>query len=342
MDAVTQTASLFQIEGKIIDVAPFGGGHINSTWKVSTDKNAYLLQKINTQVFTLPEIVVQNRQLLEGIAKPSILVNQIPTFEGNLSVSNAHGFFRMQNYVADAYAPSQVEKEEEAYEAAKGFGEFLNQTQTLSSALFSETIPGFHDLEWRLAQLTDAVTTNKVGRLTLAEELLAQVNDFLWIKNHMKSLKEKGLPIRVCHNDTKIDNILLDSKSHKFKHVIDLDTVGPGYMLYDFGDMMRTFVSPAAESEKDLSKVEFRVPFFDALKEGFMESVQPFLQPEEQKSLYFGGMYMTYIMAVRFLADYLNGDTYYRTHFENENFIRSRNQLFLLDLMNKHKADLAF
>lgn len=339
MQAVAQTASLFRIDGEIIEISPFGGGHINSTWKVSTSKSTYLLQKINTLVFTQPGVIIRNRQYLEDIEGKAVLVEQILTKAGELALENEAGFFRMQAYMANTYAPSKVEVEEQAFQAAKGFGEFLSQTQTLDTSLFSESIPGFHDLEKRLLQLAEAVGNNRVGRLDSAASLLNQANDFLWIKNHMKTLKSHGLPVRVCHNDTKVDNILLDRKSHEFKHVIDLDTVGPGFMLYDFGDMMRTFISPAAESETDISKIEFRKSILEALKEGFMSSVQHFITPNEKESLYFGGMYMTYIMAVRFLTDYLNGDIYYKIHFENENFVRSRNQLYLLSLMNKYKVD---
>jgi hypothetical protein len=166
-------------------------------------------------------------------------------------------------------------------------------------------------------------------------DLVAQVESFAWINEKMNSLWVSGLPARVCHNDTKIDNILLNKKSATFQHVIDLDTVGAGTMLYDFGDLMRTCISPTKESERDLNQIVFRNEIFETLSDGFMKSVASFITPIEKENLYFGGIYMTYIMAVRFLTDYLNGDIYYKISFVDENLVRTKNQMALLNLMAK-------
>lgn len=333
MEVVSKTASRFQIKEKVVSITPFGGGHINSTWKVTCEKSDYLLQKINQSVFPLVENIVENRKLLNELPNSSILVEEILTEEGENALFTENGVFRMQRFIADAYSPSSVESVHEAFEAAYGFGEFLKQTKSLNPADFKEVIPGFHNLELRLKQLARAKEKDQVSRLNSITNLVEQVESFAWINEKMNSLWVNGLPIRVCHNDTKIDNILLNKEDSLFQYVIDLDTVGSGTMLYDFGDLMRTCISPSKESERDLNNVIFRDDIFEALQEGFMKSVAAFISLIEKENLYFGGIYMTYIMAVRFLTDYLKGDTYYKISFDDENLVRTKNQLELLNLM---------
>ncbi|MFT6828603.1 MAG: hypothetical protein ACI9Z3_001966 [Roseivirga sp.] len=339
MKVVFETASRFQIKDKVVSIALFGGGHINSTWKVTCVNSEYLLQKINQSVFPLVENIVENRKLLKVLPNPSILVEEILTLEGENALFTQNGVYRMQRFISDAYAPSSVESAQEAFEAAYGFGEFLKQTNSLNPSDFKEVIPGFHNLELRLKQLGEAKEKNKVARLNSIASLVHQVESFAWINEKMNSLWLNGLPLRVCHNDTKINNILLNRTTSSFQYVIDLDTVGEGSMLYDFGDLMRTCISPTKESERDFDKVIFRDEIFEALSEGFMKSVAPFISPIEKENLYFGGIYMTYIMAVRFLTDYLNGDIYYKISFDDENVVRTKNQMALLNLMAQ-KFDL--
>uniref|UniRef100_UPI004048E2B8 phosphotransferase n=1 Tax=Roseivirga sp. TaxID=1964215 RepID=UPI004048E2B8 len=333
MKVVSETASRFQIKDKVVSIVPFGGGHINSTWKVACEKSEYLLQKINQTVFPLVENIVENRKLLNALPNPSILVEEILTKEGENALFTENGVFRMQRFISDAYAPSSVESIHEAFEASYGFGEFLKQTNSLNPSDFKEVIPGFHNLELRLNQLAQAKEKDKVSRLNSISSLVEQVESFAWINEKMNLLWINGLPLRVCHNDTKIDNILLSKTSSSFQYIIDLDTVGGGSMLYDFGDLMRTCISPSKESERDLDKVVLRDEIFEALKDGFMKSVASFISPIEKENLYFGGIYMTYIMAVRFITDYLDGDVYYKISFEDENLVRTKNQMALLNLM---------
>ncbi|PIQ49478.1 MAG: hypothetical protein COW03_05250 [Cytophagales bacterium CG12_big_fil_rev_8_21_14_0_65_40_12] len=332
MKVVSETASRFQIKDKVVSITPFGGGHINATWKVTCEKSEYLLQKINQSVFPLVEHIVENRKLLNALPDTSILVEEVLTEEGGSALFTENGVFRMQRFIAEAYAPSSVESNNEAFEAAYGFGEFLKQTNSLNPADFKEVIPGFHNLELRLNQLAEAKEKDKAARLNSITNLVEQVESFAWINEKMNSLWLNGLPLRVCHNDTKIDNILLNRTTSSFQYVIDLDTVGGGSMLYDFGDLMRTCISPTKESERDLKQIVFRDEIFEALTEGFMKSVASFISPIEKENLYFGGIYMTYIMAVRFLTDYLNGDVYYKITFEDENLVRTKNQMALLNL----------
>jgi aminoglycoside phosphotransferase (APT) family kinase protein len=333
MEVVFDTVAYFQIQDKVISITPFGGGHINTTWKVTCEHSEYLLQKINQQVFPLVQNIVSNRKRLNTLLDATILVEEVFTKEGSNALFVDHGVYRMQRFITEAYAPSSVESTKEAFEAARGFGEFLSYTQSLDPSSFQEVIPGFHDLKLRLDQLANAKKENAANRLATVLQLVIEVESFSWINEKMESLWAQGLPKRVCHNDTKIDNILLNRKTSTFQYVIDLDTVGEGTMLYDFGDLMRTCISPAKESEADLSRIKFRVEMYESLYQGFMKSVAKFIHPIERENLYFGGLYMTYIMAVRFLTDYLNGDVYYKINFETENLIRTKNQMALLKLI---------
>ena len=173
------------------------------------------------------------------------------------------------------------------------------------------------------------------SRSKTAKDLIDLTNNFRWVSGKYNKLLSEGLPSRVCHNDTKLDNCLLAKSDVSFCNIIDLDTLGPGSVLFDFGDLMRTTLSPTAENELDESKISLRLDYLEALEKGFLSAGSVVLTPLENENLLFGGLYMTYIMGVRFLTDFLNGDIYYKTTFENENFIRARNQLLLLELMNK-------
>ncbi|MCE7991958.1 MAG: aminoglycoside phosphotransferase family protein [Roseivirga sp.] len=321
----------FQIKGAIRSVALFGGGHINDTYKVETSEAQYLLQRINTDVFRDTDIFEANLNAL-FTTKSDVLVEHVPTWKNTWLFLDTSGAWKTQLFDKDTYAPQMADDLRQVSEVAKGFGKFTSLG--LSADAFQETIPDFHNLQWRLEQLDEAIESDLARRKAEAQNLIDQANAYRWINQKMECLKVEGLPQRLCHNDTKIDNILLSCSSNQFKYVIDLDTVGPGYALYDFGDMMRTLLSPTKESEPDVSKIELREDYYVSLRDGFLSQCEHALTALEIESLAFGGQYMTYIMAIRFLADYLNGDVYYKVSHEEENFVRARNQLRLLKLMD--------
>lgn len=321
----------FRIKGAIKSVALFGGGHINDTYKVDTSEAQYLLQRVNTAVFRNTEVFEANlAAVLTG--RSDILVEHVPTQKGQWLLTDASGTWKVQVFDEDVYTPQLANDPNQVTEVARGFGKFIALNLPVHS--FQETIPDFHNLDWRLEQLDEAIANNLADRKNRAQELTDQANEFRWIAEKMKTLKEQGLSLRLCHNDTKIDNILLSGSPGTFRYVIDLDTVGPGYALYDFGDMMRTLLSPTKEAEPDVSKVELRKDYYDRLRKAFLAECEHTLTALEIESLAFGGQYMTYLMAIRFLADYLNGDVYYKVSHKEENFIRARNQLNLLRLMD--------
>lgn len=334
MEAVRKALLSYDIKGAVDKIALFGSGHINDTYLIEIGEKEYLLQKLNQNVFQYPERVENNlKVLLENDS--DLFVKHYQTSKSTFHHQNENGIWRLTSFVGDGYAPQKATKLHEVSEAAKGFGQFITFTNSLDSNSFSETIPRFLDMGWRLEQLDDAIKNNLANRFTLAEDLVNKAKSFSWVHDKMSDLFGEGLPERVCHNDTKLDNCLLHKFDSSFAHIIDLDTLGPGSVLFDFGDLMRTTLSPTAENELDESKIEIRSAYLEALKEAFLSTCEDVLTPMEKENLLFGGLYMTYITAIRFLADYLNGDTYYRIAFENENFVRARNQLRLLELMNE-------
>ncbi len=316
------------MQGAIESIALFGSGHINDSYHVRTSDESYLLQKINTSVFRDSEVLEAN---LTGLfsTDSDILVEHIKTTTGKWLLNSDSGVWKLQVFGEGTFAPTLADDLLLVREVGRGFGKFTALSQHLSIDNFKEAIPNFHSLKWRLNQLDEAVEGDIARRVTKAGHLIDLANKYRWISKRMDELAGQ-LPLRVCHNDTKIDNVLLAKATNQFKYVIDLDTAGPGYVLYDFGDMMRTLLSPTKESETDQSKIELRHNYFESLKEGFLEECGTMLDPLEIDSLSFGGLYMTYIMAIRFLTDYLNGDQYYKISFEEENYIRSRNQFVLL------------
>lgn len=335
MQAPVEALRAFNIPGAIDKIALFGSGHINDTYEVEVESRTYLLQRVNQSVFEHPERIEHNLKKLLS-KEGGLFVRHYRTAGGGLHHQNTSGTWRLTDFIPHAYAPETADSLAEVREVARGFGQFIAHTHKLSADDFEEPIARFHDLDWRLAQFHQSVKTADKTRMNTALELIEKVNQAHWITKHFKELLDKGLPRRVCHNDTKLNNCLLSQKDCQFEYLIDLDTVGPGYVIFDFGDLIRTTISPALENEVDESLITVRMDYYQHLEEGFMESCKEVLLPIEIESLKFGGLYMTYIMAIRFLTDYLNGDIYYKTSFKDENQIRARNQLRLLEKLREN------
>lgn len=334
MEAVRKALQAYNIKEAVDKIALFGSGHINDTYLIEAGNEEYLLQKLNQNVFQYPEQVEENLKALLEI-ESDLFVKHFRTSAKTYHHQNENGIWRLTNFVSNGYAPQTASKLHEVAEAAKGYGRFTTFAHSLETTKFTETIPKFHDLGWRLEQLDDAIKDDLAGRSKAVAGLIDQANNFRWIDQKFKALLAEGLPKRVCHNDTKLDNCLLAKSDAAFCNIIDLDTLGPGTVLYDFGDLMRTTLSPTAENESEESKIRIRSDYLEALQRGFLSTSESVLTPLEKENLSFGGEYMTYMMAIRFLADFLNGDIYYKIAFENENFIRARNQFRLLELMNE-------
>jgi Ser/Thr protein kinase RdoA (MazF antagonist) len=327
----------FGITGSV-KIFPLGSGHIHQTYKV-TAKNNFVLQRVNKNVFTQPEIIASNNRIAFQYLKqqhPGYLFPQaLPDLQGNDLFFDDDGFpWRLYPLIENTFTIDEVSSEQEAFEAASGFGQLTKNLNGVDTALFKPTLDRFHDLTWRYEQFEDAFQKSKPKTLIAATNEIEIARSFQYLVKEYQELIDQGSLIqRVMHNDTKVNNILFDTVTQKAVCAIDLDTLMPGYFIYDLGDMVRTFVSPVNEEEKDISKVTFRRNIYDALLEGYLIQMGELLTPSEKKSIPFSGMMMTYIMALRMLADFLRGNTYYHITYPDQNLVRARNQLHLLKLI---------
>lgn len=235
----------------------------------------------------------------------------------------------------------KVNTVQEAFSAAQEFARLTRYLDKIDVAKFKETIPGFQDLALRFDQFKTALSaTTPERRKGAAREIQSALGFQPLVTRYQQLIKENFLQLRIVHNDTKINNVLFDAVSGEAVCVIDLDTLMPGYFIYDLGDMVRTFVSPVSEEEKDFSKVVFRKDIYEAILSGYLSQMEGVMSDAEKKSIPFAGKMMTYIMALRFLADYLNGNVYYHTTYPEQNLVRAGNQLKLLEILNKEIPEL--
>ncbi len=325
-----------------VAIQPFGSGHINRTFKIDGEDSSFVLQRINHYVFKKPERIAANTKYASTYLKAKypdyVFLSPIQSTAGLDMVFDEEGHpWRLLPYFKNTVTIDAVATPLEAYEAARGFAQLTKNLSGCDVSKFKPTIEQFHDLKWRYEQFQDALTNaqrTQPDRLKRAAEGIQACKDFSFLVDKYNTLIADGfLKLRITHNDTKINNILFDSQSPKVVCVIDLDTLMPGYFIYDLGDMVRTFVSPVSEEEQDLSKIIFRENIYDALVQGYFSEMEDELSEQEKQSISFAGCMMTYIMALRFLADYLNGDKYYTIKYEGQNLNRARNQLRLLELI---------
>lgn len=335
--------SQFFPDSTVIEAVPYGNGHINDTYKVEFDgvSAPCILQKINVAVFTNPQGLVDNhikiQRFLEGDQSDLEIPSLCPLAKGGYLYTDAsEGVWRMMNFIPDSYSIGIVKEEWQASQGGFGYGWFAKSCASLDAAEFVEAIKDFHRLSFRVGQLDAAIRADKAGRLSGIRELVdfyKARQDKLMVIEHMVDAGE--IPLRVVHNDTKIDNLLF--RGEKACAVIDLDTVGPGILYYDFGDSIRTISNTAAEDEKDLGKVSFNERAYRAFARGYLSQVKSITTPGEAGYYYLAPVLMTYIMGIRFLADYLNGDVYYKTGYPDHNLVRSSVQRRLIACMEEQE-----
>jgi Ser/Thr protein kinase RdoA (MazF antagonist) len=322
------------------EVKPIGSGHINQTFLV-IDKSNYVIQRININIFKRPEIIATNNRIAaDYLAKhfPNYLfLTALRDQTGNDLVYAPDGFpWRLYPMIENTFTVDVLTSTEEAYEAAVGFAGLAKNLNSVDIKLFKPTLERFQDLGWRYEQFDEAFANATPEALAQAAVEVKQAKSFRFLVDEYKSLIASGsLKERVTHNDTKINNILFDKLSRKAICVIDLDTLMPGYFIYDLGDMVRTCVSPVSEEEKDITKIAFRREMYDALVKGYLSEMHSMMSEEELKAIPFAGKMMTYIMALRFLADFLRGNTYYHINYPDQNLVRARNQLTFLSILCK-------
>ncbi len=350
-------AGHFTIEGRLIAVEPFGGGHINDSFLVTyrqKDRSArFLHQRINDAVFPAPVLVMENiqrvtdhiAQRLKSLGVADVnrkVLTLVQTNEGSSYCRDSMGsYWRLYWFIESARVCQTVETPEQAEQAGRALGVFQRLLVDLSGPRLHETIPGFHNTPSRFEALERAVQADPQGRAAEARREIecALLNRSL--ATALLDLYQAGdIPERVVHNDAKISNVLFDRETGEALCIVDLDTVMPGLALYDFGDMVRSMTCPAPEDETDPSRVEVRMPLFAALVRGYLEAATPFLAPMERANLVTAGKLIALEQGVRFLTDFLNGDKYYRTQRPNQNLDRCRTQFKLVESIIQHERQM--
>jgi hypothetical protein len=343
-------ADKFYPEARFISCEPYGSGHIHETFLLIKSSDGHLqkfiLQRFNNSVFREPEKVLNNIRKITSHLKnkgkkdsDTLYLSMVPAISKEYWYQDTtKNYWRCFNFIEGSYTINRIEKNNQAREAARMFGNFLLSLADINPGEIEITIPDFHNIVKRLEALNKAINTGKEDRISEASEEISQIrryNDL--VSEYLSVLPE--LPVRVTHNDTKINNVLFSSSSGKGICVIDLDTVMPGTVLSDFGDMVRTFTSTGDEDEKDLRKVFFSPEIFREMTTGFIDGVHGILKPVERNSLILGGKLIIFMQAVRFLTDYLFGDIYYKIEYPEHNIVRTRNQLKLLDSFIEHEKE---
>ncbi len=353
----TAIAERFATEGRLASLEPQPGGHINDSWMAVWDgpggRRRFLLQHINRFVFRRPEEVMENMvrltsQVTAQLARESApeperrVLRLVPTRDGATHHVEPDGeVWRLLVWIEGTRSTEQAETPAQSRAAAGAFGRFLRQIAGLPGPPLHETIPHFHDTPARLAALERAVADDAAGRVADTRREIDAILDRRALGHALDDRVARGeLALRPTHNDAKIANVLFDTTTGEPLCVVDLDTVMPGLALHDFGDMVRSMVSDAAEDEPDPSRVEVRVPVFEALARGFAEAAGETLSPLERSLLPTGGLVITLEQAARFLADHLQGDPYYRTSRPGHNLDRARTQIRLVELLEAHGPEL--
>lgn len=351
-EQLMQILGQFQTEGNLVSAEPFGNGHINDTLKVTDDKGEvkYVLQRINHLIFTNVEMLQNNihtvtshiRKKLEERGEQDIdrkVLTFLPTRDGKRYYFDGESYWRVCLFIPHSQSFEEVNPEL-SYEAGKAFGEFQSMLADLPEGALGETIPNFHNMEFRLQQFRDAVKANAAGRLEEVKELVEEIEKRAKAMCIQEDLYREGkLKKRTNHCDTKVNNIMFDENG-KVLCVIDLDTVMPGFVLSDIGDFIRTGANTGAEDDANLDNVNVNMPIFEAYTRGYMETAQSFLTPLEISLLPYGGRLLTYMQTVRFLTDYINGDTYYKIHSPKHNLQRTKAQFKLLQSLEEHAAEM--
>jgi Ser/Thr protein kinase RdoA (MazF antagonist) len=327
--------SAFDIDADRSAVVPFGSGLINGTWKIPVGDDAYILQRINTNIFKSPQAIADNlvslQTYLAQTAPDYIFAAPLPTLNGDYLVIDDSQYYRLLPFIKNSHTVDEVSVPAQAFEAAKQFGKFSRLLNDFDADSLKYTLPDFHNLTLRVNQFKSALKNAAADRLDKAAVEIKEIEKHEDIADVYRQLvEEKQIPLRVIHHDTKINNVLFDADD-KGLGVIDLDTVMPGYFISDVGDMMRTYLSPANEEEKDLAKVYILEDNFAAIYNGYMAEMGDVLTSAEKDLFFYSGKFMIYMQAVRFLADYLNGDVYYHTTYPGQNLVRAQNQLSLLN-----------
>lgn len=347
MDEIKNVVKAYLPNEEFVSCEPLGNGHINSTFLVKTDRNSYTLQKINTNIFKNVDGLMNNVQAVthhirdkareQGIDPTRATLHYMLTPNEKRYLNYDGQTYRIYKYIDNAYSIEKMENAEDFYQAGIAFGKFANDLSDFDASVLTETIKNFHNTVSRYNDFEKAVRDNISGRADQVADEIAFVRareSFTHL--FVDKLADGSLPVRVTHNDTKLNNVLFDEKTNLPTTVIDLDTVMPGSYLYDFGDAMRSGSTHAAEDERDLSLVDFDLGLYEAFTKGYLSMCKDSLTKAEIEMLPYASIMLTLECGIRFLTDHLNGDTYFRIHREGHNLDRCRTQFKLVSLMEQN------
>lgn len=352
-----QVADGFAIDGDYVGAAPYGTGHINDTYIVRFDQGGtevrYILQRINPDVFgDIPALMENIERTTHHLHKKlreagtehvtRRAMTLIPTRDGgSFHQDDEGGIWRAYVFIEKARTYDVLTSEDQAFEGARAFGQFQKVLSDLPDPSLNVTIPDFHNGPARLGAFQAALSEDKHNRAVEASPEIAFLEKSAAIFDRVPRLLERGqLPQRVTHNDCKMNNVMIDDATGEGICVIDLDTVMPGLVLYDFGDMVRTSTCPAPEDALDLSQVEMQMSRFEALARGYLSSAGEFLTEAERDQLVFSGKLITLIIGTRFLTDFLRGDIYFKTHRPGHNLDRGRTQFQLVRSIMEQEEEM--
>ena len=339
---IEKAAYGFRLNGDPVSCEEFGHGHINATYRITTDCGCeYVLQRINKYVFKDPVRLMENASavtafLRERVEDPRLALHFIPTYDELYYYEDAEGeFWRMYDFVG-GFCLDTPESDEDFFQSAIAFGRFQHLLSDFPAHTLHETIPEFHNTIDRYRLLRESIEADPVGRVAGVQADIAFCMDREEIGATLQKMRESGqLPLRVTHNDTKLNNVLLDKKTRKSLCVLDLDTVMPGLSLYDFGDSIRFGAATAAEDEPDTSKMHMDLHLFEVYTRGYLQAAEA-LTDKEVEMLPMGALIMTLELATRFLKDYIDGDKYFKTAYPEHNLVRARSQMALVaDMQSK-------
>jgi len=348
-------AGRFVVDGRLAAVEPFIGGHINDsfllTYRRKDGRSRFLLQRINDDVFPAPALVMDNIQRVTNHIKEKLkppgsdcasrrVLTLVPTLEDEpFCRDDANSCWRLYRFIEDTRICETAETPEQAEQAGRAFGTFQRLLSDFPGPRLHETIPDFHNTPLRFEALERAVRADSHNRAAAAHGEIERARRHSSLAGVLLDLRQRGgIPERIVHNDAKISNVLFDRTTGESLCVVDLDTVMPGLALYDFGDMVRSMTSAAAEDETDMSRIDVRISLFEALARGYLEAASAFLTPTERANLVTAGKLITLEQGVRFLTDFLGGDTYYKTQRPNHNLERCRTQFKLVESIERHEA----
>jgi Ser/Thr protein kinase RdoA (MazF antagonist) len=327
------------------DVQPFGTGLINHTWKITHGKDAYILQRVNNNIFKNPADIADNVRAIGEYLKIHspryFFVLPIKTLSNEELVNITEGYYRLMPFIKNSRTYDVVSNPQIACEAAREFGCFTKSLAGFDAGKIKITLPDFHNLTLRYAQFEQSLANGNKERIAKAKE----ETDFLTGHKNLAAvyegiIKDRNFKKRVTHHDTKISNVLFDDKNQGIC-VIDLDTTMPGYFISDVGDMMRTYLCPLSEEENNYSKIECRDEYFSAIARGYLQEMKEELTQSELDHFVYAGEFMIYMQAVRFLTDHFNNDVYYGSKYEGHNFVRAKNQIVLLQRYQEKAAQFS-